>query len=176
MKSEVKRKPRKQGQSKKKSMTSTSHSKIIGVDPGKNGGLVVIEGDDIKAYKCPETPDEMATLFGVALNGDAPIDTYFVIEKVWARPGNASRAAFTYGVNFGLWLGIAASYEVDVNYVLPQKWMAHVGCPKGMKVTQRKNWLKDKAKELYPSLKKVTLATADAILIAKYGKDITRNS
>ena len=176
MKSEVKRKPRKQGQSKKKSMTSTSHSKIIGVDPGKNGGLVVIEGDDIKAYKCPETPDEMATLFGVALNGDAPIDTYFVIEKVWARPGNASRAAFTYGVNFGLWLGIAASYEVDVNYVLPQKWMAHVGCPKGMKVTQRKNWLKDKAKEMYPSLKKVTLATADAILIAKYGKDITRNS
>ena len=156
-------------------MSSTSHSKIIGIDPGKNGGLVVIEEDEIRAHKCPETPDEMATLFGVALNGDAPIDTYFVIEKVWARPGNASRAAFTYGVNFGLWLGIAASYEVDVNYVLPQKWMAHVGCSKGMKVTQRKNWLKDKAKELYPSLKKVTLATADAILIAKYGKDITRN-
>ena len=157
-------------------MSSTSHSKIIGIDPGKNGGLVVIEEDEIRAHKCPETPDEMATLFGVALNGDAPIDTYFVIEKVWARPGNASRAAFTYGVNFGLWLGIAASYEVDVNYVLPQKWMAHVGCPNGMKVTQRKIWLKDKAKELYPSLKKVTLATADAILIAKYGQDITTNS
>ena len=91
-------------------MTSTSHSKIIGIDPGKNGGLV-----------------------------------------------------------------IAASYEVDVNYVLPQKWMAHFECPKGMQVTQRKNWLKDKAKEYYPELKKVTLATADAILIARYGKDITTN-
>ena len=157
-------------------MSSTSHSKIIGVDPGKNGGLVVIEGDEIRAHKCPETPDEMATLFGVALNGDAPIDTYFVIEKVWARPGNASRAAFSYGVNFGLWLGIAASYEVDVNYVLPQKWMTHFKCPKVMKVTQRKKWLNDKAKELYPELKKITLATADAILIAKYGKDITSNS
>jgi len=167
---------RKQGQSKKKKMTSTSHSRIIGVDPGKNGGLVVISQKEIRAYKCPETPDAMATLFGVALNGDAPIDTYFVIEKVWARPGNASRAAFTYGVNFGLWLGIAASYEVDVNYVLPQKWMAHFECPKGMQVTQRKNWLKDKAKEYYPELKKVTLATADAILIARYGQDVTTNS
>ena len=45
-----------------------------------------------------------------------------------------------------------------------------------MQVTQRKNWLKDKAKELYPSLKKVTLATADAILIARYGQDVTSNS
>ena len=176
MRKEKKGEVRKQGQSKKKKMTSTSPSRIIGIDPGKNGGLVVISDKEIRAYKCPETPDAMATLFGVALNGDAPIDTYCVIEKVWARPGNASRAAFTYGVNFGLWLGIAASYEVDVNYVLPQKWMAHVGCPKGMKVTQRKNWLKDKAKELYPQLKKVTLATADAILIAKYGQDVTSNS
>ena len=157
-------------------MTSTFHSKIIGIDPGKNGGLVVISDGEIRAHKCPETPDEMATLFGIALNGDAPIDTYFVMERVWARPGNAARAAFTYGVNYGLWLGIAASYEVDVNDVLPQKWMAHFGCPKGMKVTQRKNWLKDKAKEYYPQLKKITLATADAILIAKYGKDITSNS
>ena len=157
-------------------MSSTSHSKIIGVDPGKNGGLVVIEKDEIRAYKCPETPDEMATLFGVALNGDAPIDTYVVIEHVWARPGNASRAAFSYGVNYGLWLGIAASHEVDMNYVSPQKWMAHIGCPKGMKVTQRKNWLKDMAKKMYPSLKKITLATADAILIARYGQDITTNS
>ena len=153
-----------------------SHSKIIGIDPGKNGGLTVITKDEIRAYKCPNTADEMATLFGVALNGDAPIDTYVIIEQVWARPGNASRAAFSYGVNYGLWIGIAASYEVDMNYVSPQKWMAHIGCPKGMKVTQRKNWLKDKAKEMYPSLKKVTLATADAILIARYGQDVTSNS
>tara|TARA_R100001594_G_scaffold875_4_gene3612 strand:+ start:1836 stop:2309 length:474 start_codon:yes stop_codon:yes gene_type:complete len=157
-------------------MTLKSPSRVIGIDPGKNGGLVVITKDDIIAHKCPDTPDGMATLFGIALNGDAPIDVHVVIEQVWARPGNASRAAFSYGVNYGLWIGIVASYEVDLKYVSPQKWMTHIGCPKGMNVTQRKNWLKDKAKKMYPSLKKVTLATADAILIARYGKDITENS
>ena len=35
----------------------------------------------------------------------------------------------------------------------------------------RKNWLKDKAKELYPNIKKITLATADAILICHYAKE-----
>ena len=59
-------------------MTSISPSKIIGIDPGKNGGLVVLSDGEIKALKCPDTPEGMATLFGVALNGDAPIDTYFV--------------------------------------------------------------------------------------------------
>ena len=34
----------------------------------------------------------------------------------------------------------------------------------------RNIWLKDKAKELYPELKKVTLATADSVLIAHYAK------
>jgi hypothetical protein len=48
------------------------------------------------------------------------------------------------------------------------KWF---GCPKGMISRDRKNWLKDKAKELYPNIKKITLATADAILIAHYAKE-----
>ena len=40
-----------------------------------------------------------------------------------------------------------------------------------MIVKDRKNWLKSKAKELYPELKKVTLATADAILITHYARE-----
>jgi len=38
-------------------------------------------------------------------------------------------------------------------------------------VSDRKRWLKAKAKKLYPKLKKVTLKTADAILIAHYAKE-----
>ena len=34
-----------------------------------------------------------------------------------------------------------------------------------------KRWFKEKAKELYPKIKKITLATADSILIAKYAKE-----
>ena len=130
----------------------------------------------MRAYKCPDTANKMATLFGIALNGDAPVDVHLCIEQVWARPNNPPMRAFNYGINYGLWFGIAAAYEVEVNIVSPQKWMSYVGCPKGMEVNPRKNWLKEKAKELYPDFSKITLSTADSILIARYGQEITTNS
>jgi hypothetical protein len=52
-------------------------------------------------------------------------------------------------------------------FIPPKQWQMHFNVPKKLKKVQRKNWIKDKAKELYPGLK-VTLATSDAILIAKY--------
>ena len=54
---------------------------------------------------------------------------------------------------------------------LPLQWMSFFECPKGMEKRDRKNWLKNKAKELYPSIKRVTLATADSILIAHFAKE-----
>jgi len=152
-----------------------SHSKIIGIDPGKSGGLTVIDSDGIVAHKCPPTPEKMAILFGIALNGHAPIDVQVIMEQVWARPTNGSRHAFSYGTNYGLWFGIAAAHEIKIDLVSPQKWMKEIGCPKGMDVKKRKHWLKDKAMELYPSLPKVTLLTADSILIAHYGKHFKNN-
>ena len=175
MKEETKRKPRKQGQKKKKT-TVSPFKKYVGIDPGKGGGICVISKDTCRAYKCPQTANEMATLFGIIIGNDAPIDVHVVIEQVWARPTNGARHSFAYGTNYGLWFGIAAAYEIEMNVVSPQKWMADVGCPKGMELKKRKHWLKDRAKKLYPQIPKITLATADAILIARYGKDITENS
>ena len=88
---------------------------------------------------------------------------------VWARPNNASRAAFNYGVNYGQWLGIVSCYTIDVELILPANWMKFYGMEKGMEYQDRKKWLKAKAQELYPDLK-VTLVNADAILIAHYNK------
>ena len=155
--------------SKKKSSTKmTSHSKYIGIDPGKGGGIAVIDEEGIKAYKCPNTVEDMAILFSMIVNGVAPVEVIVGIERVWARPTNGSRHSFAYGVNFGEWLGIIACHELIPTLILPLTWMKHFNCPKGLKVEIRKRWLKSKAMELFPELKKVTLATADAILIAKY--------
>ena len=149
-----------------------SHFKYIGVDPGVSGGLTVIDEEgDIEAVKCPKKVVDMAATFLSAVGDTAPEDVRFLMERVWARPNNASSRAFTYGVNYGQWLGIAASHEVKTYTELPNNWMKWFGCPKGMISRDRKNWLKDKAKELYPNLKKITLATADAILIAHYAKE-----
>jgi hypothetical protein len=149
-----------------------SNKKYIGIDPGKSGGLVVIsESGEANAYKCPDKIFDMAVLFRLAIGHTAPNNVNLLMERVWARPGNAVRAAFTYGVNYGQWLGIAASHEIKMYTTLPNAWIKWVGCPKALPVKERKHWLRDKAKELYPDLKKVTLATADAILIGHYAKE-----
>ena len=92
------------------------------------------------------------------------------MERVWARTTNAVRAAFSYGTNYGQWLGITACHEVKMNTVIPVEWIKWVGCPKALKRDVRKRWLKKKAGELYPKVNKLTLATSDAILITHYAK------
>ena len=153
-------------------MKKKSHFKYIGIDPGKNGGIVVIEEDETtNAYKCPEKVFDMATLFNIVVGNTAPCDVKLLMERVWARPNNATRTAFIYGVNYGQWLGIAASNDIKMYTTLPTEWIKWIGCPKALPKTERKNWLKSKAKELYPNIKKITLATSDAVLIAHYAKE-----
>ena len=149
-----------------------SRFKYIGIDPGISGGIAVIKYDGtIEAFKCPKSSDEMALLFQILI-GSAPSDNVkLLMERVWARPTNAVRAAFSYGTNYGQWLGIAASHEIEMNTVIPVEWIKWVGCPKALKRDVRKRWLKEKARELYPDVNKLTLATSDAILITHYAKE-----
>ena len=149
-----------------------SHFKQIGIDPGAGGGIAVIdEEDNIKAYKCPQSSEDMALLFEVLIGDTPPENIRLLMERVWARPTNAVRAAFSYGVNYGQWLGVASSHEIKMNTVIPTEWIRWIGCPKALKSVIRKRWLKEKAQELYPEIKRVTLKTSDAILITKYAKE-----
>ena len=149
-----------------------SHFKYIGIDPGAGGGIAVIdEEDNIKAYKCPQSSEDMALLFEVLIGDTPPENIRLLMERVWARPTNAVRAAFSYGVNYGQWLGVASSHEIKMNTVIPTEWIRWIGCPKALKSVIRKRWLKEKAQELYPEIKRVTLKTSDAILITKYAKE-----
>tara|TARA_Y100001963_G_C6764905_1_gene441658 strand:+ start:1381 stop:1854 length:474 start_codon:yes stop_codon:yes gene_type:complete len=149
-----------------------SRFKYIGIDPGKGGGIAVInEKGIIKAYKCPSSSEEMALLFQILIGNTAADKVRLLMERVWARPTNAVRAAFSYGVNYGQWLGIAASHEVQMNTAIPVEWIKWVGCPKSLKRDVRKRWLKERARELYPKINKLTLATSDAILIVHYARE-----
>ena len=149
-----------------------SHFKYIGIDPGAGGGIAVIdEEDNIKAYKCPQSSEDMALLFEVLIGNSPPESIRLLMERVWARPTNAVRAAFSYGVNYGQWLGISSSHEIKMNTVIPTEWIRWIGCPKALKSVIRKRWLKEKAQELYPEIKRVTLKTSDAILITRYAKE-----
>ena len=153
-------------------MKNISRFKYMGIDPGASGGISVIdEKGVIKAYKCPKSSDEMSLLFQMCIGSTSAANIKLLMERVWARPTNAVRAAFSYGVNYGQWLGIVATHEVEMNTVIPVTWIKWVGCPKALKKDVRKRWLKEKAGELYPNVNKLTLATSDAILITHYAKE-----
>ena len=149
-----------------------SRFKYIGIDPGVSGGVAMInEKGEIQAHKCPKSSDDMALLFQILIGNTPTNKIRLVMERVWARPANAVRAAFSYGVNYGQWLGICATHEVKMSTTLPAKWIHWVGCPKALKKDVRKRWLKQRASDLYPSIKRVTLATSDAILITHYARE-----
>ena len=148
-------------------MQTKSHFKYIGIDPGKSGGITMIHGKDVKTYKCPQKTEDMAILFTLLVGDTSSYDVKLLMERVWARPNNAVRSAFAYGVNYGQWMGIVACHEVPLQTCLPTDWIRYYECSKELEYQERKRWLKEKAQSLYPNLN-VTLMTADSILIADY--------
>lgn len=141
-----------------------------GIDPGKSGGVCILdkEGKIKFLFKCPDNEIEMANSLNNLLQSDNLFfaDCFIIIEKVWAFKGQGVTSCFTFGKNFGTWLGILAALKLPHMEVPPQKWMKHYGnMPKDKK--DRKNHIKRLVQQRYPN-EKITLNTADAVLIALY--------
>ena len=147
---------------------------IAGIDPGKAGGIAVLEGDTLHTYPMPETyPDVYLVLKG--LQEEFGI-TKCVIERVGlGLPGQSSKATATFARHNGHLEMALYALGIQTEEVTPQKWQKFysnsIGTAKGLTKTEWKNKLKGLAQRLYPR-EKVTLNTADAILLAHYGKSI----
>jgi len=151
---------------------------VAGIDPGKNGGIVIInDGDNIddspmvEMHKCPRSTVEMSSILRGARNTAWVQQDKIVvaIEKVWAFPTDARSAAFKFGVNYGQWLGIIGSLNLPFMEVPPRTWMSSYDpVPKEKK--ERKQYLKDTCITMYKDIflykKNITYAVSDAALIA----------
>lgn len=143
--------------------------KIIGIDPGKSGSLIVIKEDGGIFYrKAPETPKDVLTLLRMFSK-----NSYCFIEKVHGMPAMSGGGMFRFGENFGWWVMAIQATGIPVELVTPQTWMKYYqfGTKGDMTGTQWKNKLRAKAQQMYPNLN-VTLQMADALLIAEYGRRI----
>lgn len=158
---------------------------ILGIDPGKNGGLTVMTDDGVlMTKKMPDTDGDIATelemILRYAENESRELCCY--MEKVGGMPGQGGSAMFSFGRNVGFLYGVLASLKIPVVEVTPQKWqkmysLGGVSITKSSSAEKRehKNRLKGKAQQLFPGLgKAVTLATADSILIAEYGRRLEK--
>ena len=145
--------------------------KCIGIDPGKGGGVALLTDETARVYPCPKTVDDMATLIGICISDVSAYRVMVFVEKVWAFPTDGWVGSFTFGNNYGQWQGILATYEIEPHYVTPKTWQSHFEIKKGLPKDIRKKKLKQMAKDKFPETKKITLKTADALLIALYGRE-----
>lgn len=144
----------------------------VGIDPGASGGLACVGLVHASAEPMPRTEDDLLDWFRQLPSGDG-INVYAVIEKVGGYikgsefPGSAM---FNFGDGYGQLKMACAAEGLIRELVTPGVWQKGLGIPgrkKDEAKTPWKNRLKAVAQRLFPEVK-VTLATADALLIAEY--------
>ena len=145
------------------------HGTIIGVDPGANGGIAWI---DYNGKACVEKmPGSLQDLWELICDitnyPRSSIDgrSYKAyIEQVSSSPQMGVVSSFSFGRGYGNLKMALTAAGIPFERVRPQVWQKALGCmTKG-----DKNVSKRRAQELFPD-RKVTHATADALLIAYYG-------
>jgi hypothetical protein len=139
--------------------------KILGIDPGVGGGLVLLEDTEptfVGLYVSEQ--DFIDNVRDLASEG---IDAAF-IEKVNAFPGQGVASTWKFAQNYGFERGVVRTLKVPLHEVRPQVWQKGLGIPQVKEKTKRKAALKDTAGRLFPQLR-WTLKTCDAVLIALYG-------
>lgn len=142
----------------------------IGIDPGLAGGIAWTGPDGAAAERIPETDREIIDLL-------SPIarDAVAVLEQVHAMPKNGSVASFKLGGSYRALRMALTALAIPFIEAPPQQWQRVLGLtakrPAGVEAQrhyhEKKLKQKARAQRLFPHLK-VTLATADALLIAQY--------
>lgn len=136
--------------------------KSLGIDPGVNGGIAALDGDEAQAWKMPETVGDLCDLLrSLSALGFRTA----TVEKVHSSPQMGVVSAFTFGRGLGNLEAACQALGIRLEWATPQMWQKAMKCmTKGDKaITKRR------AQELFPAIK-VTHATADALLIADYGR------
>ena len=151
---------------------------IIGIDPGINGAISIIENKKIlEVYDTPTMIDgkknkrqinsaQVTNIFKERLNNDK--DVIVVVEQVNAMPGQGVTSMFNFGQSFGVIKGICAALSLPIHFVRPTKWKKHFNLIKTNKDASR-----TKVIEVYPEIssklhRKKDSNRADAILITLY--------
>lgn len=143
----------------------------IGIDPGKDGGMAVINIHTGNVYTAPYNKESYDTILkGERLNDN---EVFVIIEDVHAIQGSRAGATFNFGRNVGFIQGLVFANKIqNIAFITPQKWKDFYGL-----IGSDKQGSIDKAHYLYPSVnlyktlrsRNMHDGLAEALLIANYG-------
>ena len=154
--------------------------KIMGVDPGASGALVILDTDDrsivvidmptTKVKRGPRTVNQVdAVALSHALQPYSGECTALV-EKVHSMPGQGLVSTFSFGRAAGVLEGVLAALDIPFSLIPPQTWT------KAMRLFGGKDGSRARAQELFPDqahlfARKKDDGRADAALIACYAAE-----
>ncbi len=158
---------------------------VIGIDPGKNGGIVSLTNGKITTIDAmPSSIEALWSHFEFLgfPNMIRKESTYVFLEQVHSMPTDGVRSAFTFGHHNGVLDTILVRNGCMLHRVTPAKWMDYFNLKRDIKETKYNykkrlvEFAKSKSsKRFQMSLSGeygragITLKTADAYLIALYG-------
>ena len=146
----------------------------MAIDPGASGGVAWRESDG-SIHSMPLKP-LYGDVFAIMnfLEKRVNVFTDFIFERQLGAGGEKSNPtrSFRFGEGYGMMVGVVAcnSRPSSMRFILPQRWMKATTPMKSNEFETRSLWkahLADIARKKFPH-GKVTLATADALLLLDY--------
>lgn len=141
--------------------------KILGIDPGQSGAMVLIN-EDCKIQmmvKMPDTPmDILETI--ESMNPDI----CYLEDVGQGMPGQSSKATAKFARHNGHLEMALLALKIPTVKILPSKWQKSLSLlsRKGEEKRDHKNRIKAWSQGMFPEAK-VTLTNSDALAIAYYG-------
>lgn len=118
----------------------TVNTKVLGIDPGQKGALAFL-GLDGTIRELEDMP-----LLGKAVNGHllarlvqgyGPIKMA-VVESAHSMPKQGVAGVFTYGVGYGVILGVLAALEIPTTFYTAAEWKRHFRLNNDKALSRRK--------------------------------------
>lgn len=158
---------------------------FIGVDPGKNGGIAVLQ-EDGKTHTLIPIPDTERDIWQAI--DDLP-HGQVLIELVHSMPARIGPkcnvckqprtvvqgvvGVFSFGRSYGFLRACLTAAELPFTEIPPHVWQKFFSIPSkrkfGLKYEEHKRVIKQKAQQLFPT-DYITLKTCDALLIAELAR------
>jgi hypothetical protein len=145
---------------------------VLGIDPGKGGGIAAKTGKSIYTRKLDGELEELCNWISGLRYYFEDAEPIAYIEDVPKYVGRKipSSSGFTLGKSYGEVLGVLAAFGIETRRIRPQEWQKAVEAGKrsGRSDSEWKSHLKELAQDLFPT-QKVTLWNADALLLLEFG-------
>lgn len=155
-------------------MSRRDRKAVIGIDPGKKGGVAVLNSSGVllEIYSMPKTEAGVCALIRDV--SERYKYNIFCLEKAQAMPTQGVTSVFTYGTEYGVLRGAILALGNTLEEVRPVKWKTAII---GKKTGSDKTLSIAKAENLFPNIELIPKGCrvpqdgrAEAALIAEWAR------